>query len=321
MKTNLLFLLLLLGSFAFAQTTANFEEFNLEPGEFLNNAPDDNFNSGNVSLLNDYDETGDFWQGWAISADTDTETPGFMNQYSSASGSGYDGSSTYALTYAFFPQNIDLTGDAAGAPVEGMYVNNGTFAYLNMLNGGAPGKRFGGETGDDPDFFLLTLKGELNGEVTADSVNFYLADYRFEDNSEDYIVTEWTYIDLTPLGNVDRVIVALSSSDNGEFGMNTPAYVLVDNIITTDMPLSVRAAQLDWNVAVYPNPARDYLRLDWPVATTGTATIFNAQGQLMQSVSLSSGVNEIAIETLPRGHYLLRFTEGKQWNVQRFTKL
>jgi hypothetical protein len=321
MKNNLLLFALLFTGIVSAQTTTDFEDLGLNPGEFLNQTPDGVFVSGNVSLNNFYDEVYDYWDGWAISATTDTTTPGFTNQYSSASGAGANESTTYALTYAFSEQRIQLTGDAVGAPVSGMYVNNSTYAYLNMLNGGFPGKRFGGETGDDSDFFLLTIQGELAGEIKDEAIEFYLADYRFADNSQDYIVTDWTLIDLSTLGNVDHVILSLSSSDNGDFGMNTPAYVCVDDITTSNMPLSVRNQQLDWNVALYPNPAQDYLQLDWPVATTGKATIFNAQGQRMKSFSLSSGVNEIAIETLPSGHYLLRFTDGERWNVQRFTKL
>ncbi|MGH1434251.1 MAG: DUF4465 domain-containing protein [Lewinella sp.] len=322
MKNNLLFTLLLFAGILSAQTTTDFEDMGLTPGEFNNQAPDGTFTSGSVSLGNFYDETYDYWGGWAISATTDTMTTGFMNQYSSAAGEGANGSTTYAVTYAFFPERIALTGDAIGAPVNSIYVNNSTFAHLNMLNGGAPGKRFGGETGDDPDFFLLTIQGELGGEIKDEVIEFYLADYRFADNSEDYIVTDWTQIDLTPLGNVDQLILGLTSSDNSEmFGMNTPAYVCVDDITTSDMPLNVRDQQLDWNIALYPNPAQDYLQLEWPVATAGTANIFNTNGQLVKSVHLSTGVNNIDIESLPSGQYSLRFTDGEQWNVQRFTKL
>lgn len=321
MKNNLLLIALFCAHALAAQTTTDFEDLGLSVGEFLNQTPDGAFVSGNVSLNNFYDENYDYWDGWAISATTDITTPGFMNQYSSAAGAGANGSTTYALTYAFDEQRIELTGDAAGAPVNGMYVNNSTFAYLNMLNGGAPGKRFGGETGDDPDFFLLTIQGELNGERTEEIIEFYLADYRFADNSEDYIVTDWTLLDLTSLGNVDHLLLSLSSSDTGDFGMNTPAYVCVDDITTSDMPLNVRDQQLDWNITLYPNPAQDNLQLEWPIAETGTANIFNAQGQLVKSVSLSLGVNGVDIASFPSGNYWLRFTDGKQWNVQRFTKL
>jgi len=61
-----------------------------------------------------------------------------------------------------------------------------------------------------------------------DSVNFYLADYRFADNDSDYIVNSWKYVDLSTLGGVDTYEFDLSSSDTGAFGMNTPAYFCMD---------------------------------------------------------------------------------------------
>ena len=61
-------------------------------------------------------------------------------------------------------------------------------------------------------------------------VDFYLADYRYADSSQDYIISAWEYIDLSSLGSVDELSFSLSSSDNGSFGMNTPNYFAIDNI-------------------------------------------------------------------------------------------
>jgi hypothetical protein len=61
-------------------------------------------------------------------------------------------------------------------------------------------------------------------------VHFYLADYRFEDNAEDYIVKTWEWFDLSSLGRADSLMCTLGSSDTGMFGMNTPAYFCVDNL-------------------------------------------------------------------------------------------
>ncbi|MHC4324705.1 MAG: DUF4465 domain-containing protein, partial [Planctomycetota bacterium] len=58
-----------------------------------------------------------------------------------------------------------------------------------------------------------------------------LADYRFEDAGEDYIVDTWQYVDLTSLGEVVSLEFALSSSDVGDWGMNTPGSFAVDTIV------------------------------------------------------------------------------------------
>ena len=76
---------------------------------------------------------------------------------------------------------------------------------------------------------FLSVIGKLDSVIT-DTVDFYLADFRFEDNSQDYIVTDWTWLDLNTLGNVTEISFAWSSSDTGVWGMNTPAYFCMDDV-------------------------------------------------------------------------------------------
>ena len=69
------------------------------------------------------------------------------------------------------------------------------------------------------------------------SIDFYLADFRSVDNGDDFIRGDWSSVDLTPLGNnVTKLRFELSSSDNGMFGMNTPAYFAVDNLVAVPEP-------------------------------------------------------------------------------------
>ena len=65
---------------------------------------------------------------------------------------------------------------------------------------------------------------------------FYLADYRSTDSAHDYIVDDWTWVDLSGLGTVDRIEFTLSSSDVGSFGMNTPAYFAMDCLNAVPIP-------------------------------------------------------------------------------------
>jgi len=77
---------------------------------------------------------------------------------------------------------------------------------------------------DDPDWFKLTITGS-----NSNTVDFMLADYRFEDNGQDYIVDEWTWIDLSGLGSVTNLEFSFTSTDNGAWGMNNPGYFAMDN--------------------------------------------------------------------------------------------
>ena len=54
--------------------------------------------------------------------------------------------------------------------------------------------------------------------------------FRFVDNAQDYIVDDWTWVDLTGLGPIVGLEFTMSSSDVGEFGMNTPSYFAMDNV-------------------------------------------------------------------------------------------
>ena len=57
--------------------------------------------------------------------------------------------------------------------------------------------------------------------------DYYLADLR--DAEKAYIINDWRYVDLSGLGKVSKLGFELSSTDNGDYGMNTPAYFCFDN--------------------------------------------------------------------------------------------
>ena len=108
-----------------------------------------------------------------------------------------------------------------------------------MRDGDLFAKQFGGSTGDDPDFFKLSVYGiGEDGEALGVEVDFYLADYRFNDNSQDYILDTWELLDLSTLADARSLHFNLSSSDVGDFGMNTPAYFAIDSLFFQTPPSS-----------------------------------------------------------------------------------
>ncbi len=327
MKTTLHFsnLLIVLAIFTLfsiqgiAQTTADFESFGLSAGEFNNNAMSAGFDDGNLFFPNDFNAQFSSWTGWSISAATDVETAGYLNQYSSITGSGVDGSTNYIVSYHYLDNYLIPEGIAAGGYMEGMYINNGTYAYLSMLEGDSHAKRFGGETGDDPDFFLLTIKGYLNGEVKTDSIDFYLADFRFDDNDMDYIVNEWTYIDLQPLGNLDSLTFTLNSSDVGDLGMNTPAYFCLDNIVTADAVVSTNNIVVE-ELSIAPNPAVNAVQLVWPYEEQAIGKLYNMQGQLLEEWTIQNGRNTLDIGHLPSSIFTFICENGDVTTMNRLVK-
>ncbi len=306
-----------------AQTTANFDHFGLSPGAFLNGSDGaGGFTSGHVFLPNTYNAAFMAWSGWAISATTDTLTPGFNNQYSAIAGGGYEGSAAYAVSYASPASILKLEEGAGGSVVEGLYITNSAYAYLSMLDGDNFAKKFGGETGDDLDFFRLTVKKYLDGELGVDSVDFYLADYRFTDNSQDYIIRDWTYLDLSSLGEADSLSFALASSDVGQFGMNTPAYFCVDNITTRDAVVSTTpGVQKEFSYRMFPNPTTDFIIVDWEESKETSFVIFDASGRKVREFLIRPGQNRLDLGNLPRGAYFLKRIDSTGLQTQMVLKL
>jgi hypothetical protein len=195
------------------------------------------FTTGGATLSNRYNLSWSSWGAFAYSNHTDNTTPGFGNQYSSFAGSGL-GDAKYGVAFmdvsgtnpAVFDQLPHIT-VPQGTAIDDVSITNTTYAALSMRDGDSFAKKFGGNTGNDPDWFKVTAYGvDGSGNRLANTAEFYLADYRFADNSEDYIVQDWQKFDLSPLAGARTVYFALSSSDTGSNGINTPTYFAIDDI-------------------------------------------------------------------------------------------
>jgi hypothetical protein len=118
----------------------------------------------------------------------------------------------------------------------GAWFTNTTWAALSMRDGDGFAKQFGGASGDDPDFLSLTISGFDAAGLPTGAVEFLLADYRFADGSLDYIVDQWTWVDLGSLGAVKDVDFSIASSDTAFGFVNTPAYFAMDDLVIVPEP-------------------------------------------------------------------------------------
>ncbi|MFN3404647.1 MAG: DUF4465 domain-containing protein [Cytophagaceae bacterium] len=210
-----------------AQTVSDFESFHLSDNSFWDGSDNSGgFTCGSAYFFNTYHSWGG-WSGFIYSNKKDNSTAGFTNQASVFAGVGFNGSANYAVSYG--NSGIKLVDGLSGQTLTGFYVCNTTYAALSMKNGDNFSKKFGGNDGNDPDWFKLTITGYLNGEAKSNKVDFYLADFRNSDNRFDYIVETWKWVDLEKLGNIDSLSFLLTSSDVGDWGMNTPEYFAMDN--------------------------------------------------------------------------------------------
>ena len=202
-------------------------------GPYGDDIYDGGFNSGPLFFSNVYSSTYGSWMGWSYSNTTDTTTPGFLNQYSAVTGGGAGGSATYGVQYGS-SQGDAVIDIPAGYDISSAMITNTTYAYLAIRDGddGVPTPYVREFTTDD--WFKLEIFG-YDGSTLLGSVEFYLADYAGYDpltsNDDDFIVTDWTEVDLSSLAGSTRLEFALTSTDNDPwYGMNTPAFFAIDNI-------------------------------------------------------------------------------------------
>lgn len=157
---------------------------------------------------------GDYFAGFTVSNQTANTFEGLQDAYHSASGGAYKGENFAVWNMCYYGSDI-ITMDAHVVP--GMFVNNTAYAVNSMCNGDGFAKKFGKD-----DWFKLTINGYLNDQAIDAQVNFYLA-------ADGEYVDKWTWVDLSVFGPVDVLTISMSSSDNGDYGMNTPAYFALDN--------------------------------------------------------------------------------------------
>ena len=224
--------------------TLNFADLTLSPDSFFQAGPGVSTTFASAGMTFPHNQPsfdGSTYAQFTYSNRTDTTTGGFTNDASAITGSG-DGDANYGVGFISTDfsgdfSTIPLTADftwPGGARPQSMRVTNTTYSALSMLNGDTFAKKFGGVSGNDEDFFKLSIEGLDDHAQVTGSVEFFLADFRFVDNSSDFIVTDWTTVDLTPLGSSVRSLrFGLASSDTGSFGMNTPAYFAFDELVYT----------------------------------------------------------------------------------------
>ena len=227
---------------------ATFEDINLPVQSYWNGSDGSGaFSSGGISFSNSYISDWFYWDGFSYSDINDTLTAGVDGQYNSIAGTGQGGTSNYAICYIGFMGILPEVTLSSEGIVYGLYVTNNNFAYYDIA------EKFGGDSGNDKDWFKLTITGKDKDGVQKGTVEFYLADYSFDDNNLDYIVDTWEYIDLTLLGKVKTLEFNLSSSDTGMFGMNTPGYFALDTILYQSQP-PVAGPYTEAGINGYINP-------------------------------------------------------------------
>ncbi|MDG1331944.1 MAG: DUF4465 domain-containing protein [Crocinitomicaceae bacterium] len=307
-----------------AQTTIDFENHPLAGAETHDNGNDGvgSFDFGGTTFDYSYNAAGGYFSGFAISNETDVTTPGYANQYSSYTASGAGGSSNFAIFYDFSNGGIN-TNDGT-VKIDSFELTNTTYAYLSMRDGDGFAKQFGsiyagdGTTEDGTngeDFFFLRIYGQNFDETEIDSMDFYLADYRFADSTQDYIIDDWNTIDLTGFSfDVASVRFSFGSSDMSGIYINTPAYIAIDNVST--QTVGGLKPQLADNYEMYPNPVQDVLTIN---GGRGEVRITNAFGQVILTQTHDE-ISDIDVRDFASGVYFVTLIDDTGIRTKQLIK-
>lgn len=304
-------------------TLVTFNELSTGDEAYYLPSGDSLFNSGPVSLK--YNGGEGFWSGFTYSNLSEINNDYAHDQFAAASLSGMDGNSTnYVVSYVAnnwmsgtydpIPAEIKVTN---GEVVQfgGFYVNNTQIGLTSIRDGSLYNKKFGGETGNDPDWFKLMVWGIRSDNSITSKIEYYLADFRSRDNSKDYIQNDWRWVDLKSLGEVKELRFELQSTDNGDFGMNTPAYFCMDNLSILklqgafisnpidDIYLEINASPINIELADYFNASGAGITYEITSNTDANLVATNFSGSVL-NLSFSpdtKGVSEITVVATSNG--------------------
>lgn len=154
--------------------------------------------------------------------------------------SSYDKCAKIYLTNKKGYYSISKDEPVNGTPKYGkfnsVWVSNTTYAYLVMANGNSFTQ---GNLADQAGWFKVVFVAlDASGKPTGQKVEKYLANFDSSKNAvsglSNQILTGWHEVNLTGLGeSVCTVAITFEGSDSSAYGLNTPAYVAIDDLNIT----------------------------------------------------------------------------------------
>lgn len=171
--------------------------------------------------------TSTWWGGFALSNQTSTVFESYADQFKSAVGSGHN-SANYAVVYSYTGANYaaNVTNAADGADVSGFYVTNTANNVNAYVNGDGMSTAPGGFAKGD--WFKMTVNVVKADDTTA-SIDYYLADYRADNEADHYYLDTWQWVDLRQFGKIKKMTFGFEGTKRNAYGLTTPTYACIDD--------------------------------------------------------------------------------------------
>lgn len=173
-------------------------------------------------------------EGWWYTFSNQCSVYNTDSQDGANKGAGAGGSNTFAVINGFEGEYSDGVGsfrftNGAEYRVVAMDICPTSYVYGCITEGNAFGNNPDKSLEEVGGWFKIIATGyDAEGNETA-SVEKYICDYRSSIRPVK-ISSTWENWDLSGLGRVNEVKFNFEGSDSGAYGLNTPAYMALDNI-------------------------------------------------------------------------------------------
>lgn len=164
-----------------------------------------------------YSSYGDYWGGFVLSGNfsTSLDTYNFANQFTVWADKGANASSICAVGY--------VETYSGGYAVPTMVLSSAReVGYCHLAPSAMLATYTPTAVSMDQFWFKVIVTGYL-GQTEVGTVDCLLTDRGVTQSG-------WTKVDLSRLGQVDRLTFTIDSNDTGEWGVNAPAYFGLDEI-------------------------------------------------------------------------------------------
>jgi hypothetical protein len=267
-----------------------------------------------------------YWEGFTIANNNDStryEPNDWLNhQWGIMTGTGIQLTTDEQL----YQTNPDIPYIVASQPYNGswtitldkiyqtvaIYVANHPYPYHVNIEGNDNARALN----QKGDFLKLIIHGSRLGQEDYRMVEHTLA---FVD--EHGILQqerEWIYVDLASIGTVDKINFTLESTDNHpQYGMNTPAYFCIGELVLLDSQESNH--NINNQSHVFPNPFHNTLNV------TGIGihyvNVFTTNGALVKQVT-GNNANTLQLNTSnwQQGNYIIQVNDDNGAHVHKVVK-
>jgi hypothetical protein len=136
----------------------------------------------------------------------------------------------------------------------------------------------------------------------------------------DYCVNNWTFFTVTanyylPDPHSCSLYFTITDSTQQASG-HIGSYFILDDLNMSGN-VSVTAKQIEKSINIFPNPATDHFKIDWPEAADLNFTIYDQSGRDLSGIRHTKNKESIPLDIYSSGIYYLNITDNKETTITK----